>query len=122
MSLASVRTAIVNGLATISGLRVYDHAPDSVAEFPAVAVRLAAANYTDSTYTFRLLLLAAGWDVVQAELALHPYLEKTGASSISQLLNADPGCVTVSAGPIERKLVNGVPYMGVELTVIARDT
>ncbi|MDP3766534.1 MAG: hypothetical protein Q8S13_00835, partial [Dehalococcoidia bacterium] len=66
----------MTGLQGISGLRVYDHVPDGFNEFPAVAVRLWAANYTDSTYSFRLLLVAAGWNVAEAELALHPYLEK----------------------------------------------
>jgi hypothetical protein len=121
MSLASIRAAIVSGLSGISGLRVYDHVPDSVNVFPAVALRLWAANYTDSTYTFRLLLLASGWDVQAAELSLHPFLEKTGASSIAAVLNADPGCMTALAGPIGRQLVNGVPYLGVEVTVVAVD-
>lgn len=121
MSLASVRGAVVTGLQGISGLRVYDHIPDAFNQFPAVAVRLLAANYTDSTYRFRLLLVTAGWDVAEAELALHPYLEKAGASSIRQVLNADPNCLCISAGPVERKLLNGLPYMGVDLTVVAKD-
>jgi hypothetical protein len=121
MSLASVRGAVVTGLQGISGLRVYDHVPDAFNEFPAVAVRFWAANYTDSTYSFRLLLVAAGWNVAEAELALHPYLDKAGASSIRQALNADPNCLCLSAGPVERKLLNGLPYMGVDLTVVAKD-
>ncbi len=121
MSLASIRSAIVAGLGGISGLRVYDHMPDSVNEFPAVVVRLWGASYTDSTYTFRLLVLAAGWDIAEAELALHPFLEKSGASSIAALLTADPGCVTISAGALGRHLVNGVAYMGAEITVLACD-
>jgi hypothetical protein len=121
MSLASIRSAIVTGLATIPGLRVHDHVPDSFAEFPAVAVRLWAANYTDSTYTFRLLLVASGWNVAEAEVALHPFLERAGASSIRGVLNGDPNCITVAAGPVGRQLANGLPYMGVELTVVARD-
>ena len=121
MSLVSVRGAIVTGLQGISGLRVHDHIPDGFNEFPAVAVRLWAANYTDSTYTFRLLLVAAGWNVAEAELALHPYLDKVGALSIQQALCADPNCLPLAAGPVERKLLNGLPYMGVDLTVVAKD-
>ena len=121
MSLAIIRNSIVTALGTISGLRVHDHVPDAFNEFPAVALRLWGAGYADLTYTFRLLLVAAGWNVADAELALHPYLEKTGASSIRAKLDADPDCVTVSTGPVQRQLLNGVPYMGVEMTVVARD-
>ena len=56
MSLASIRSSIVSSLEGISGLRVHDHVQDSMREFPAVAVRLHAANYTDATFTFRLAL------------------------------------------------------------------
>ncbi len=121
MSLSSIRSGLAAGLGAIPGLRVYDHVPDGFHEFPAVALRLWGVNYTDSTYTFRLLLVSAGWNVSEAELALHPFLERTGASSIRGSLSADPDCITAAAGPIERKLLNGVPYMGVELTVVARD-
>lgn len=121
MSLASCRAAIVAGLEAIPGLRVHDHAPDSFNEFPAVAVRLAEANYTDSTYTFRLLLVTGSWAEQEAELGLHPFLEKSGASSIRQALGADPNCMVVGAGAIERQLVNGLPYVGVDLTVVATD-
>jgi hypothetical protein len=95
--------------------------PDAFNEFPAVAVRLWKANYTDSTYTFRLLLVTGGWNEAEAELALHPYLERSGASSIRQLINGDPNCVTATAGPVERHMLNGLPYVGAELTVVARD-
>ncbi len=121
MSLSSIRSGLAAGLGGIPGLRVYDHVPDSFNEFPAVALRLWGANYTDSTYTFKLLLVSAGWSVSEAELALHPFLERTGAVSIREWLCADPNCITATAGPVERKLLNGVPYMGVELTVVARD-
>ena len=121
MSLSSIRSGLASDLGGISGLRVHDHVPDAFNEFPAVALRLWGANYTDATYTFKLLLVSAGWSVSEAELALHPYLEKSGASSIRQALVADPNCITVTAGPIERKQINGLPYMGVELTVMARD-
>jgi hypothetical protein len=121
MSLEAVRSGIASALGGVPGIRVHDHVPDSFNEFPAVALRLRSANYADSTYTFRLLLVAAGWDVAAAELSLHPFLEKAGASSIRQALDADPNCVTVTAGPVEKKLLNGLPYMGAELTVVARD-
>ncbi len=82
MSLAGIRGSIVTSLQGISGLAVHDHVPDAVAEFPAAIVSLASANYTDLTFSFRLLLLADSWDAGEAELALHPYLEPSGASSV----------------------------------------
>ncbi|MEX0763229.1 MAG: hypothetical protein WD208_03135 [Dehalococcoidia bacterium] len=122
MGLVSIRDGIVSSLEGIDGLRVYDHMPDNFSQFPSVAVRMWSANYTDATFTFRLLLAAAGWDERQAEKSLHAFLDSSGASSISTALNAEPGCTTVSAGPVGRQLLNGLPYLGAEITVIACDT
>ena len=66
MTIAASKSSIVSALQGISGLRVFDHMPDTVQEFPAVAMRLEAVNYTDSTYTFRLLLTLADWDTRSA--------------------------------------------------------
>ena len=122
MSLASIRSSIVSSLEGISGLRVYDHVPDTMHEFPAVAVRLHAANYTDATFTFRLLLVGGSWDEGEAAVALHPVLEASGDSSIRAALEADPGSVTLEVDTIERRRINGVPYMTAEIIVRALDT
>ncbi|MDA1256929.1 MAG: hypothetical protein O3C10_03685 [Chloroflexi bacterium] len=121
MSLVSIKSAIVDALETIPGLKVYDHAPRTVEELPAISVTLNGANYTDLSFTFRLLLLSGSWDAAELESRLLPFLETAGASSISALLNADPGCVTVRAGEIGRHRFAGADYRGVEIDVTARD-
>ncbi len=121
MSLVSIRTAIVDALGTLAGLKVYDHLPRTVEELPAIVVALDGANYTDLSFTFRLLLLAESWDAVEPEVAVLPFLEASGASSICALLNADPGCVTVSAGGMGKHRFAGVDYRGVVISVTARD-
>ncbi len=121
MSLVSIRTAIVDALDTISGLKVYDHQPSTVEELPSVVVSLTGANYTDLSFTFRLVLLVGSWDAAEPEAAMLPFLEVTGASSICALLNADPGCVTVSASGIGKHRFAGVDYRGVAINVTARD-
>ncbi len=121
MSIASSRSAIQTALSGIAGLRVFDHMPDSIQEFPAVAMQLVAVNYTESAYTFHLLLATAIWDEGEAQLSVEPYLEGTGAQSIKAAVDADPKCMTVSAGRVEKKRINGVPYTGAELVVVVTD-
>ena len=121
MSLASLRDSVVGSLQGISGLAVPDHVPGAINEFPAVTVSLSTASYTDLTYTFRLLLVLDSWDAREAELALHPYLEPSGAQSIRAAVNADPACVVAYTGSIGRQRLNGVDYTGVELFVTATD-
>ena len=122
MSLESIRNSIISSLEGISGLRVYDHVPDGVHEFPAVAVRLHAANYADATFTFRLLLVARSWDEGEAALALHPFLEGSGERSIKAALDGDPGNVTLEVSTVERRRINGVPYTTAQIVVRALDT
>ena len=121
MSLLSIRSAIVGALDTIPGLKVYDHLPPTVEELPAIVVALHSANYTDLSYTFHLLLLAGSWDAAEPESLVLPFLEASGAASICALLNADPGCVTVSAGGIGKHRFAGIEYQGATISVTARD-
>lgn len=121
MSLLSIRSMIVGALDTLPGLKVYDHLPSTVEELPAIVVALHSANYIDLTFTFRLLLVAGSWDAAEPESTVLPFLEASGPSSICALLNADPGCVTVSAGGIGKHRFAGVDYHGVVISVTARD-
>ena len=118
MSLVTARDGIVNALDTIAGLTVYNHMTDQFNELPAVAVRLKAANYTDATYTFNLLLIAGGWDVGETELALHSYLDTSGADSLKLALDTYAGCTVVSSGPIARRKIGGIEHLTVELEVV----
>ena len=121
MTLEEGRDAIVSAIEGVGGVQVYDHVPDSVAEFPAALIRLSSANYSLGTYTFGVLVLAAGWNEGEAEKSLHPYLELTGSSSLPAAIDTDPGLVTVSCGGIERRLVGGQAYLGAELVVVASE-
>ncbi len=122
MSIAASRSSIQTALDGIAGLRVFDHMPDSIQEFPAVAMQLEAVNYTDLTYRFRLLLAVAIWDEGTAQTSVEPYLEDSGAQSLKAAVDADPKCTTVSAERVEKKHINNVPYTGAELVVVVTDT
>ena len=87
-------------------------------EFPAVAVRLKGANYTDATFSFRILLVAAGWDAGETELSLHPYLDSTGSSSLKLALDTYAGCTVVVSGPIKRVKIGGIEHLTAELEVV----
>ena len=122
MTIATARASIKSSLDGISGLNAHDHMPDLIAEFPAIAMRVERVNYTDLTYTFRLLLATAVWDEGQAQTDLDPFLENAGASSIKAALSVDPACVTLNAERVEKKLINGVAYTGAEILVVVADT
>ena len=118
MGLVTSRTSIVDALDTIAGLVVHDHMPDQFSEFPAVAVRLTGANYTDTTFSFSILLVVAGWDIAEAELALHPYLDSTGANSLKLALDTFAGCTVVVSGPVKRLKIGGIEHLTAELEVV----
>lgn len=118
MGLVTARTEIVDALDTIAGLFVHDHMPDQFSEFPAVAVRLKGANYTDATFTFSILLVTAGWDIAETELSLHPYLDSTGTDSLKLALDTYAGCTVVVSGPIKRRKIGGVEHLSAELEVV----
>ncbi len=92
--------------------------PDQFSEIPAVAVRFKAANYTDTTFTFALLLVAAGWDNAETELSMHPYLDSTGTDSIKLAIDTQAGCTVVVSGPIRRLKVGGAEHLTAELEVV----
>ena len=118
MGLVTARTGITDALDTIVGLKVHDHMPDQFSEFPAVAVRLSGANYTDDTFTFSILLVVAGWDIGETEPGLHPYLDSTGTDSLKLALDTYAGCTVVVAGPIKRVKIGGIEHLTAELEVV----
>lgn len=117
MGLVTALSGITDALDTISGLTVHDHMADQFSELPAVAVRFKAANYTDATFTFSLLLIASGWDIDETELSLHGYLDSTGADSLKLAMDTYAGCTVVSAGPIKRRKIGGIEHLTAELEV-----
>ena len=118
MGLVTALTGITDALDTIAGLKVIDHMADQFGELPAVAVRFKAANYTDATFTFSLILIASGWDIDETELSLHGYLDSTGADSLKLALDTYAGCTVVSAGPIKRRKIGGIEHLTAELEVV----
>lgn len=118
MSLVTARDGIVTALDTVTGLTVHNHMADQFSELPAVAVRFKSANYTDATFTFSLLLVAAGWDIGETELDLHGYLDSTGSESLKLALDTYAGCTVVSSGPIKRRKIGGIDHLTAELEVV----
>jgi hypothetical protein len=118
MGLVTALTGITDALDTIAGLKVIDHMADQFSELPAVAVRFKAANYTDATFTFSLLLIASGWDIDETELSLHGYLDSSGTDSLKLALDTYAGCTVVSAGPIKRRKIGGIEHLTAELEVV----
>ncbi len=118
MGLVSARDGIVAALGTIAGLTVHDHMADQFSELPAVALRFKGANYTDTTFAFSLLLIARGWDIDEAELSLHAYLDSTGSDSMKLALDNYAGCTVVSSGPIKRRKIGGIERLTAELEVV----
>ena len=118
MGLVTARTDIAVALDTIAGLFVHDHMPDQFSEFPAVAVRFTGANYTDVTFSFSILLVAAGWDIAETELSLHPYLDSTGTASLKLALDTVAGCTVIVSGPIKRLKIGGIEHLTAEIEVV----
>jgi hypothetical protein len=122
MSIIVARDCIATALDAIPGLRVFDHIPDGIQEFPAAAMQLESVSYTDLSYTFRLLLAIQVWDEGQVPTDLDPYLENAGTYSLKARLDMESECVTVGAHRVEKKMINGVPYTGAEILIVYTDT
>lgn len=83
-------------LSSIDGLRVFDHAPDSVHEFPAAIVRLESRESVETLGggavrgSMRVEVLVSAADSRQAQAMLDTLLEPQGARSIEAAANTDP--------------------------------
>ena len=99
MTLTAIRDGLVTRLETISGLRVYEVAPEVVQELPAVIVNQGEpfAKYdqimgaSDVRYFFEVLLLVASADQEQAWADLEPYLGPSGTSSVKTAVDGTLG-------------------------------
>lgn len=94
MSLSGIREAIATALKTISGLRVYDTAPESIGELPAAYILPRGGSY-DSTFggsmEHRLevvLLVQRGGSLSEAQDQLDSYLAASGTKSIKAAVDA----------------------------------
>lgn len=94
MSLAGIRDAIKTGLETISGLKVYDTAPENIGQVPAAYVLPVRGRYDlnlggDMEHLFEIVLLVQrGGSLAEAQDSLDDYLAESGASSIKAAVEA----------------------------------
>ena len=94
MSLTGIKSAICTALDTISGLRVYTQAPESVHEPPCVYVlpKSGAFHYdagNNMTHELEVvLLIARGGDLASAQTNIDEYLDSTGTKSIKAVLES----------------------------------
>lgn len=116
-------------LATIIGLRVYDHIPDSF-QTPAAMVNIDNVDYHqafrggDSVYTFTIALFVARAEERTAQRKLDEYLSYSGDKSVREAIEGDmtlgsrvEACVVTSGGNIAAIQVNEATYLGVEFSV-----
>lgn len=117
-------------LATIVGLRVYDHIADSF-QPPAAMVNIDNVDYHeafaggDPVYTFTISLLVARADERTAQRKLDDYLSYSGQKSVREAIETDMSlggrvetCVVTSGGNIAAVQVNEATYLSIEFTVI----
>ena len=98
VSIATIRTGIATVLDTISGLRVYTWAPDSINEFPCIYIRpdngiypmaMRGAN-AGVEAVFELVLFASrANDAATAQSVLDAYIAPQGSSSIQATIASD---------------------------------
>ncbi|MYC08165.1 MAG: hypothetical protein F4X57_13490 [Chloroflexi bacterium] len=89
------KRGLASVLSNIDGLRVFDHAPDSVHEFPAAIVRLESRESVETLGgavrgSMRVEVLVSAADARQAEAMLDALVEPQGARSIEAAANTDP--------------------------------
>lgn len=131
-ALVAVRDGLATRLAAISGLRVYDTVPDSVA-VPAAVVTIAPGDFLDYDVTlsdgadnlhFSVLLLVSKASERAGQDQLDGYLAPTGASSVKAALEGDNTLGGVSqwvavssARNYGYRTVGDTEYLGCELAI-----
>lgn len=123
MSVAGMRDTVVSRLGNITGLRVYDHEPERVYETPAAVVTLDSVSYSELSYVFRVRVVTAIADARQAEHALYPYMEPTGAQSVRAAVTGNsPLVMAVFGGMRRRRSDSGAERTELEMFVTAQDS
>ena len=125
--IAEAKKGLAAALSGIDGLRVFDHTPERVHDFPAAIVRLESREPVETlgggavrgSLCVEALVSAA--DARQAEESLVAFVEPDGGRSIEAAASADPtwgGAVDdgrlVSVDNIGARKVGGVKCMGAE--------
>ena len=94
MSLVGIRDAIKTALATITGLRTYDTAPESIGELPAAYIVPLGGSYDydvggNMEHHFEVVLLVQrGGSLSEAQDSLDAYLNESGSTSIKAAIDA----------------------------------
>ena len=94
--IGEAKRGLASVLSSIDGLRVFDHAPDSVHEFPAAIVRLESRESVETLGggavrgSMRVEVLVSAADARQAEAMLDALVEPRGTRSIEAAANMDP--------------------------------
>ena len=128
-TITSAAEGLRERLATIIGLRVYDHIADSF-QPPAAMVSIDSVDYHqafrggDSVYTFTVSVMVARADDRTAQRKLDEFLSYSGDRSVREAIETDTtlggriqACVVESGGNIAAIQINEATYLGVEFTV-----
>ena len=126
-AIGAAKKGLAAVLSGIDGLRVFDHTPERVHEFPAAIVRLESREPVETLGggavrgSMRVEVLVSAADARQAEEALVGFVEPDGDCSIEAAASADPtwgGAVDdgrlVSVDNIGGRKVGGVKCVGAE--------
>lgn len=131
MSVASLRSGLQANLATISGLRVEDYVPGSVAA-PAALIQLDGVTYRRAhqnglhEYDFTVRVLVASTYDRTSQAALDAYMDPSHANSVQAAIESDrtlggaaDDCLVVSVGSVGLFGHGNVEYLGAEFDVTA---
>ena len=125
--IAKAKKGLAAALSGIDGLRVFDHAPERVHEFPVAIVRLESREPVETlgggavrgSLCVEVLVLATA--ARQAEESLVAFVEPDGDCSIEAAASADPtwgGAVDdgrlVSVDNIGRRMLGGLNCLGAD--------
>lgn len=128
-SIAELRTALGNNIATISGLRVSDFIPDNpnppiaIVQFDRAQYHLDMGNGM-TEYTFVVQVIVGRADERTAQRNLDSYCSSTGSSSVLLAVESDRtlnnkafDCVVTEMSSYGPVLVNDTTYLGAEFQV-----
>lgn len=117
-------------LATIIGLRVYDHIPDTIS-VPMAAIAIDEVTFHrafrggDPIYRFIITVLVARTEERTAQRKLEDFLSWSGQKSVREAIELDmtlgdrvQTCVVERGGNIQPVTVNDATYLSVDFTVI----
>ena len=128
-TITSAAEGLRERLATIVGLRVYDHIPDTIS-VPMAAVGIDEVTFHrsfaggDPVYRFVITVLVARSEERTAQRKLEDFLSYGGQKSIREAIETDMSlgdrvqtCVVERGGNIQPISINDASYLAVDFTV-----